>query len=231
MRRPLTIDRTISVAELAAGSAGLTYLTGYLIHSLFVRNYGMVGSELLRLDYVLIGLTFLFLCGSLVVLPAFSFYLTYRVRRASSLPHFWLGFVGNALNAVVLLELLVLSTVFLTQYEWELSVPAGVWGIRTAGGMVTAGMLVAFAAITGVPVLERLVVRYVRAPRHARYFCLLIEPLRLSGLGASLYLAGNAGRAFGWQPAALRSAWTYIAVGSHSRGGTRRSYDLHGTGS
>ena len=52
MRRPLTIDRTISVAELAAGSAGLTYLTGYLIHSLFVRNYGMVGSELLRLDYV-----------------------------------------------------------------------------------------------------------------------------------------------------------------------------------
>src|SRR5579884_2967362 len=149
--------------EIAALIIGYLYVTGYYIDSVFIGNLGISHKELFRLEYIKIGFTFTLITLGLVFLPFGSFYLTYKVRRTSQLPHFHQGAIGNALNTTFALAFPLFLAFFATNYEWQLTLPVPLLGMKKFMAVALTSQFLLMTGMILVPSLERLVAARVSA--------------------------------------------------------------------
>jgi hypothetical protein len=211
--------RSIGVVEAAALIVGLLYFTGYYINSVFMRNYGIPESELFRLEYVKIGFVFWLITSGIVLLPFGSFFLTHKVRGSSGLPHFTVGWIGNSLNAIVMLGVPLALSFFATQYEWYFSLPHPILGFRIFNVAVAWGLSISSFGIICIPFIERLVFWFTEGRVRTWLFRLVIEPVRFGCLVLSLYLILGAAAQIPWLPIVFGRAGGYIAVSALFVGG------------
>jgi hypothetical protein len=203
--------RRIRVSEIAALTVGSLYVTGYYINTMFVKNLGIAPTELIRLEYINIGLAFILVTFAFCLLPISAFLLTYRVRSASRLPHLRMGLIGNACNTTLCIGFSLFLALFATRYEWNLNLHRRVMG--TATFSAAAGLAIGMAAIGMIvlPVLERLVARRMATATVKVLYILVLEPLRFGILGICLYLIWEITVEVSWVSSLLRGAITYFA--------------------
>ena len=204
--------KSLGVAELAALIVGLLYVSGYYVNSIFLKNYGIPDAELIRLEYVKIGFVFWVMTMGISLLPLGSFYLTWKIRRASQLPHFVAGWIGNSMNATCCLGISLLAAFLITRFEWKFSFPEAVLGFKsfnvavgTAIGVLAFGMII-------VPVLERLINKYATPKALNIWFCCVIEPLRFGSLIFGLYVVTASAKQIPWLALVLGRSGGFIAV-------------------
>lgn len=182
------LSRLVTVSQLAAFVVGLLYVTGYYINSIFLRNLGIPDMEVFRLEYIKVGFVFWLITLGLVFLPLGCFFLTYRVRKASGLPHYHMGAIGNSLNTVLFFAYPLFLAFLATKYEWQLRLGSPIGPIKTVQQGVVAFMAISSCGVILVPFVERIIQR--RAPEGARMWMYrwLMEPLRYGLFAASLYV-------------------------------------------
>lgn len=204
--------KSLGAAELAALVVGSLYVSGYYVNSIFLKNYGIPDAELIRLEYVKIGFVFWVLTMGISLLPLGSFYLTWKIRRASGLPHFYAGWIGNSMNAACALGISLLAAFLLTRFEWKYILPKPVLGFDTFNVAVgTALGVLAFGMII-VPVLERLIAKYATPRALKVWFYCCIEPLRFGSLFFGLYVVAASSRQIPWLALVLGRSGGFIAV-------------------
>ncbi len=146
----------VSIVQTAVLLVGLFYISGYYINSMFLRNYGIPGTELFRLEYIKIGFVFwLILCG-IVFLPFGAFYLTSKVRSSSGLPHYWLGLLGNALNVVVMLGVPIVLSFLATKFEWKYTFSNPILGFKSFNHSVSFALGISTFLVVVLPAIERI---------------------------------------------------------------------------
>lgn len=204
--------KAVGIAEASALVVGSLYVTGYYVNSIFVRNYGIPESELFRLEYIKIGLVFWLLNTGIVLIPFGSFYLTYRVRRASGLPHFYVGWIGNSLNTTVMLFVPLVLSFFATRYEWFFPLPNPVLGCNSVNMAVGWGLGIASFGTICVPLIERAAAWYTTARSRPWVFRIFVEPLRFGCLLAATYLIGKAMLQIPWLLRVFGRGVSFIAV-------------------
>ncbi len=109
----------LSVGELVSIASGFTYVTGYLIASLYVRSRGINKMSLLSAQYIETGLVFFLLTGLFIIVPVVIFRMAHDSRLKHGYPNRFLSLVfpivtTNYLYVFVFFALLV------TRYEWLL---------------------------------------------------------------------------------------------------------------
>jgi hypothetical protein len=176
------ILKHLRLSEIAALVMGFLYVSGYYINSIFVRNLGIGHTELLRLEYINIGFAFILITLGFVFLPVGAFYLTYKVRRSSRLPHYQAGAIGNSLNTTLAIGFPLFLAFFATRYEWEFILSTPVLGLTTFKSVVMSCVALSVIGMIIIPYFERIMPWQV-------FLCrFLIEPVRYGILGVSLYL-------------------------------------------
>jgi len=206
------ILKGMGMAEGAAILVGLLYVTGYYIGSIFVRNYGIPESELFRLEYIKTGLVFWLLAGGTFLIPIGAFFLTYKVRKTSGLPHFLLGMIGNSLNTIVMLWVPLILSFFATRYEWYLPLTNPVLGIRTLNVAVGWGLTISVFAVVFLPLAERIVRGLTEGKTQKWAFRVVIEPLRFLCLVVSVYLIVSATKQIPWLSSVFGRSGSFVAV-------------------
>jgi len=190
--------RLLSLSEIAAVAVGFLYVSGYFVNSIFVRNLGIFETELLRLEYIKIGFIFTLIALGLVLLPLGAFYLTYRVRRSSGLPHHHLGAVGNALNTTLCLGFPLFLAFFFTKFEFEFVFPKDILGFVRFKSIVITFSVLSLSGMILVPALERLIAKKTAAGMTAWLYRFVIEPLRYGIFLLTFYLAIKSIAKFPW---------------------------------
>lgn len=206
------IFKSLGVAELAALIVGLLYVSGYYVNSIFLKNYGIPDAELIRLEYVKIGFVFCVMTMGISLLPLGSFYLTWKIRRASQLPHFFVGWIGNSMNAACCLGIALLSAFLITRFEWKYVFSKPVLGFSNFNVAVGAALGVLAFGMIIVPVLERLIRKYATPSSIKVWFRCFIEPLRLGGLIFGIYVVIASARQIPWLDLVLGRSLGFIAV-------------------
>src|ERR1017187_7869957 len=154
------------------------YASGFYVNSLFTRNLGIPPIELVRLEYISIGASFALITTLLGILPIGAFYLTYKVRRASGLPHLHIGAIGNSLNTIACLGFVLFLALFVTRYEWNMTLSHSVLGLRTFKAVALTYAVVSLTGMVVVPYLERLINCESSSRRTTFLFRSVVEPLR-----------------------------------------------------
>lgn len=205
--------KQISIAQSAILLVGLFYVSGYYINSMFLANYGISSTELLKLEYIKIGFVFwLIVCG-IIFLPFGAFYLTSKVRKTSGLPHYWLGLLGNSLNVIIMLGVPIALSFFVTNYEWDYVFPQktflGTSSFKTtiiiALGLSTFGIII-------LPAIERIVVKYTKMPYQKLLFWGLIEPFRFGSLFLSIFLIATSFTKIPWLSVVFGKSMPFFSV-------------------
>jgi len=190
--------KLLTIPQIAIISVGILYVSGYYINSIFLLNYGITDSELLRLEYIKIGFVFTIITLGLVFLPLGSFMLTYRVRRESHLPHYHLGATGNALNTTIMLGIPLFLAFFATRYEWFMVLPKPIFGLKTFQKVFVLFLVISIFAVVIVPYLERLLSTNIKGNLRLNLYRLVVEPIRYGSLIISLFLIVSAFRQIPW---------------------------------
>lgn len=211
--------KTLGIAEAAALLVGALYVTGYYINSIFLKNYGIPDAELFRLEYVKIGFVFWLLSTGIVFIPLGAFLLTRRVRRASNLPHFRVGWIGTSLNATLMLEPPLLLAFFATRFEWYLPLRTTVAGFSRFNAAFGCALAVSTFAVILLPVLERICLRFLRPAQLRLVFLALIEPLRFGALAFVTYVELRCVLQIPWLPKVFAPCVSFLAVAAISTGG------------
>lgn len=206
------IFKDVGIAETVGVIIGLLYVTGYYINSIFLKNYGIPDAELLRLEYIKIGFVFWLLSSGVVFLPVGAFLLTYRVRKQSGLPHFWIGLVGNALNTIVMLSVPLMLAFFGTRFEWYFPLTEPILGFQKYNVAVATGLAVSAFAVIALPGIERLVNKSSNAGFVKWTFRLLIEPVRFGCLMFTTYMVIAATKQIPWLLSVFGRALSFLAV-------------------
>jgi hypothetical protein len=208
-----TLWQRLGLSEIAALSVGFLYVSGYFINSIFVRNLGIADTELLRLEYIKIGFTFTLVTLGYAFLPVSAFYLTYKVRGSSKLPHLHIGAIGNSSNTALFLAFPLFLAFFITRYEWDLNLPSSVLGFtRFKTAAITAMILSAIGTIV-VPYFERLINK-TRERRRMSLYRFVVEPIRYGILIISLYLILRILSQIPWMGFLITSGFYYFLAGA-----------------
>lgn len=204
--------KQVSLVQTAALVVGLFYVSGYYINSMFLRNYGIPGTELFRLEYVKIGFVFwLIICG-LVLLPFGAFYLTSKIRSSSGLPHYRLGLLGNALNVIVMLGVPIALSFLATNFEWKYTFDNPILGFPSFNYSVSFALGVSTFLVVVLPAIERVSTKSLNEQQIMWVYRLAIEPLRFGGLILSAYLISKSVAEVPWLPTVLGKSVPFIAV-------------------
>lgn len=204
--------KQIGLVQAAALLVGLLYVTGYYINSMFLKNYGIPGLELLRLEYIKIGFVFwLIVCG-LIFLPFGAFYLTSKIRSSSELPHYWLGLVGNSLNVIILLGVPVTLAFFATRFEWKYSFQEPLLGFNSFNHSVSFALALLAVLVIVLPAIERLLIKKIQGKALVWVYRLLIEPVRFGGLALAIYLIYRSVTEISWLPLVLGKSVSFFAA-------------------
>lgn len=203
----------LTIPQSAALAVGALYVTGYYINSIFMRNYGVSDSELLKLEYIKIGFVFALLTLGFVFLPGGVFFLTYRVRKASKLPHYHIGAIGNSLNTILFLGIPLLLALFATQYEFDLPLSRPVWGVQSLKGSLIAFLLLSGFGTIFLPGIERLIVANANNKTALQLYRFVVEPVRYGIIFASLLLIISTFGEIPWVPDLLDRGIYYFFAG------------------
>lgn len=204
----------ISLSEIAALSVGFLYVTGYYINSIFVRNLGIVRAELLKLEYINIGFAFALITIGFTILPVGIFYFTYNVRRASGLPDYHAGAIGNSLNTTLLLTFPLLLALFVTKYEWDLELSRPVLGVTRFSAVAIVSILLWAIGTIFIPFFERLINKIGNERRRRVLFYLLVEPLRFGIFIISLLMILESLFQIPWFGSLLTKALYFLLAGA-----------------
>lgn len=208
-----SVWRRLSLSEIAAVFIGFLYVSGYFINSIFIRNLGITDTELLRLEYIKIGFTFTLITLGIVLLPYGAFYLTYRVRRASKLPHHHLGAIGNALNTTLCLGFPLFLAFFITKYEWEFALSTPILGLVKFRSVVIAFLVLSLTGMIIIPAFERLVATKAGDRLRLLLYRFLVEPLRYGIFIVTLYLVLRALAQIPWMGFLISNGFYYLLAG------------------
>ncbi len=204
--------KQVSTVQAAALFVGLFYVSGYYINSMFLKNYGIQGTELFRLEYIKIGFVFWLIIGGLVLLPFGGFYLTSKVRSSSNLPHYWLGLIGNALNVIVMLGVPIALSFLATNFEWNYTFANPILGFESFNYSVSFALGISTFLVVILPAIERITTKSLNGHRLLWLYRLAIEPLRFGGLVLSVYLISMSVVNVPWLPTVLSKSIPFLAV-------------------
>lgn len=213
MKANTKFTEILNASQIATIAVGLLYVSGYYINSIFVRNYGISETELLRLEYIKIGFVFFLITLGFVFLPLGAFRLTYNVRKASGLPHYHLGAIGNALNTILFLGFPLFLAFFATRYEWELPLPVNILGITTFKGVMILFLIISSIGVIVVPYIERVIDKKTSNQRKISVFRFIIEPIRYGIFVSSVILVGGAIYQIPWISALFSKGIYYALAG------------------
>jgi hypothetical protein len=188
----------LRISEVAAVFVGFLYVSGYFVNSLFVRNLGIFETELLRLEYIKIGFTFTLITLGIVLLPLGAFYLTYRVRGPSKLPHHHLGAIGNALNTTLCLGFPLFLSFFITRFEFESVFATPILGLHKFKSVVIVVAVLSLGGMIIVPGFERLVSATTGELWRIRLYRFIVEPVRYGIFLVCLYFVFRSLSQFQW---------------------------------
>jgi len=175
---PKKIFKYVSLSELVALSIGFLYFTGYYINSIFIRNLGIVRSELFKLEYIAIGIAFGLAAVGFTIVPISIFYFVFRVREASGLPHYRIGAIGNSLNTATCLMFALFLALFVTKYEWDSTVHIALFGPAWFGSIAILCLSLSLIGMAVLPYFERVINRVGTEKKKQKLFRYVVEPLR-----------------------------------------------------
>lgn len=208
----IRIGYPVPILQWGSFVVGALYVNGFYINSLFIANYGIFRTELLRLDYIKVGFVFSLITLGIVLIPFGIVYLTWIVRRASKLPNFYVGLVGNSSNTILFFSLPLFFSCFATSYEWSLPLTNPIWLISTVEHAVISVLtLTAFGMII-VPAIERVFVRFCGPQIPTIRFSIAIEPLRYLPILLALFLLERIVSSIDWLLLFLRGGVYYFLM-------------------
>ena len=68
-KKPFTIERTLTIINIAAVFSAFTYVCGYLINSTFTATLGLNTSTFLKAEYIEAGLFFEMVSTAVIAIP------------------------------------------------------------------------------------------------------------------------------------------------------------------
>lgn len=208
-----------SVSEFVALSVGFLYFTGYYINSIFIRNLGIVRSELFKLEYITIGFAFALIIIGFTILPVGIFYFTYKVRRSSGLLDYHVGAIGNSLNTTICLTFPLFLALFITRFEWDLQLQSPVLGMSRFSTIAVLSLLLSAIGMAVLPFFERLIKKVGNEKKRKALFYFLVEPLRFGIFGLSLFIIVRSLIQIPWLGNLLGKAFYFFLVGAVLVGG------------
>jgi hypothetical protein len=200
----------LSVPQLAAIGVGVLYVSGYYINSIFLRNYGISDSELFKLEYIKIGFVFSLITFGLVFLPFGAFFLTYKVRKASQLPHYHVGAIGNSLNVIFFLGVPLFLAFFATRHDWLMSLSSTLFCLQTFQQVVIAFLLISAFGVVVLPYIERVLSARTEGAVLLNLYRFIVEPVRYGILLVSLYLLERSFAQLPWIPSLFSRCVYYV---------------------
>lgn len=206
------LSKHIGAVQISGLLVGLFYVSGYYINSMFLINYGIPTTELLRLEYVKIGFVFwLIVCG-VALLPFGAFYLSTMIRKTSGLPHYYLGIGGNSLNVIVMLCTPIALSFLATSYEWNYEFKSPLLFFYSFNSAAITALSISTFAVVVLPAIERVFAKLFSEVTVKWLFRGVIEPLRYGSLFLSVYLIYMSVMEVPWLPVVLGKAGPFIAV-------------------
>ena len=189
---------------------GALYVNGFYINSIFTANYGILRTELLRLDYIKTGFIFSLITLGIVFIPLGILYLTWIVRRSSGLPNLYIGLIGNSSNTLLFFSLPLFLACFATSHEWYSPLHDPFLFVRTVEAAVILFLCLTAFGMAVVPAIERILVGRFRVlgPR----FSAIVEPLRFIPIVFSFVILEKIFRSVEWSPSLLRSGIYFFLV-------------------
>lgn len=199
-------------AQIAAVAAGLLYVTGFYVNSVFVQNFGIVSSELVRLEYIKIGFMFWLLCVTVMFLPATLGLLTYRIRKNSGISWFWLGLTANVVCATLFIGIPCILSIFATDVQWTSTYTSSWFGDVKFRSIVLASIFAGAIGVIVFPAIERRLYPKPKTAKERLAQFALVEAPRLCAATASVLLALDAFSGTAWPIHFLSGISTYLAV-------------------
>lgn len=206
------LTKQVSLVQIAALIVGLFYVSGYYINSMFLKNYGIPGTELFRLEYVKIGFVFWLIISGLVLLPFGAFYLTNKVRSSSGLPHYKIGLIGTSLNVIVMLGVPIALSFLATNFEWNYAFTKPVLGFDSFNHSMSFALGLSTFLVIVLPAIERISTKQFSESKNIWIFRLVIEPVRYGGLILTLYLIARSIAEVPWLPTVLGKSIPFVSV-------------------
>lgn len=114
---PFILDRSLSLPNIATLLILAFYVSGYLIHAVFVRSIAAGNISLLKADYIETGLVFIVLSLTITVSPLYLYYIITRTKEALVLPK--AGSKRTVVATINLCLVLLLFATFVTKQEWN----------------------------------------------------------------------------------------------------------------
>ena len=151
IKEALDTPSRLPLSTILGGLSGLVYVSGYLVHSFFVRSKGIHTLPLVNAEYIHAGLVFVCLTTFIVAVPVLLWWIVIEGRRRSN----------SRINSTVwvtpfvatnYLYLVVFFALFITRPDWEyrITVQSTTFPLSVAVlayFIVTAGLLVLSPAI------------------------------------------------------------------------------------
>jgi hypothetical protein len=206
------LNVTQAPAQVAAIAAGLLYVTGYYVNSVFVQNFGIVSSELVRLEYIKIGFMFWLLCVTVMFLPTVLGILTYRIRKKSGISWFWPGLCTNVLCASLFIGIPCILSIFATDVQWSALYKSEVLGQVEFRIVMFVSILFGALGVIVFPAIERRLYPKPINSKQVLLQVLLVEAPRTTSAVASLVLAFDAFSGTAWPEHFLARVSSYLAV-------------------
>jgi len=213
----LELSRVVPLSALMAALASFVYVSGYLTHSIYVRNRGILHVELVRSQYIESGLTFVALTAFLVGVPYLAISLTIAARRKAgtpiATPFVW---VSPFINTNYLYAVLFFA-VFITRPDWDHVAPFLVGEPRLAT-IATTYFIVQGVLLLVTPALRHLQVERSRIRVQpdvdrsvsSRGYRWAVNSLRTASLIVTLTFDYLLLHTLPWLPNFLRRAVYYI---------------------
>ncbi len=114
---PIKINRTLSLPNVATLLVIMSYVFGYLIHSMYIRSLGVSNIPLLKAEYVESGLVFIILSLAIVFMPSILWYVIAKNKKYSGLPPE--GSKRTTATAFIFTIILLFFAVFITGADWN----------------------------------------------------------------------------------------------------------------
>lgn len=185
----------LPLSALITALSGIIYVSGYLVHSFFIRSKGIHTLPLVNAEYIHAGLVFLCLTTFIVAVPWLLCWIVLEGRRRS----------GTPVNATVwvtpfvasnYLYLIVFFALFITRPDWELritalqatfplSVPALVYFVLVAL-LLTLTPAIRHFNLSNDPSDKRLFTNGVDRARESRFLAILIGAVRFLAVVVTL---------------------------------------------
>lgn len=206
------VFKQVGVVQIAALLVGLLYVSGYYINSMFLRNYGIPPTELIKLEYIRIGYVFLLTVFGVSLLPIGAYFLTASVRSASGLPNYWLGLIGNSANVVVFVGVPLGLSLIATDFEWNYRFTDPVLGFSKFSHAVGTAIALSVFLVIFLPWIERSALRSAPKDVGRSGRSIAIEIVRYGGLLASIILVASSVAGLPWASVVLGKALPFLAV-------------------